>query len=79
MTRKSIALIGNVNNNFFSIARHLRDRGHEVRLFFRPAVEHFQPKADTFLLEDLAICEEVDWLDRGFFSFDPATVRAQVA
>jgi len=58
---KKVALIGNMNNNFFALARHLRDRGFDAHVFFRPAAEHFHPKADTFDLSDLNYCHEVDW------------------
>ena len=59
-----IALIGNLNNNFFPIALHLKKAGYDVTLFYRYSVEHFQPKADTFFLKDLEVCKEVFWSSR---------------
>ena len=47
MSKKKIALIGNVNNNLFALMRHLRDLGYDAHLFHRPENDHFQPKADT--------------------------------
>lgn len=58
-----IALIGNMNNNFFALCRHLRNRGYIADLFFRPAADHFHPKADTTILEELAYCREINWFN----------------
>ncbi len=44
-----IAFINNMNNNFFSIVRHLRDRGIDAHLFiFDEIFDGFFPEADTF-------------------------------
>ena len=44
-----IALIGNMNNNFFSILRYLRDLGMDATLFlFKNEQTHFLPKHDTW-------------------------------
>ncbi|MBT5073835.1 MAG: hypothetical protein HOM63_08945 [Kordiimonadaceae bacterium] len=44
-----VALINNMNNCFFAIARHLRDRGIDAHLFVQKDIpEHFHPSADTF-------------------------------
>ena len=60
---KKIALIGNMNNNFFALCRHLRDRGYHAELFFRHTHDHFHPKADTTSLDDLKLCHEIDWFE----------------
>jgi hypothetical protein len=65
---KKVALIGNMNNNFFSIARHLKKRGYEVKVFHGNQAEHFSPKADTFDLDELSICTEVSWVYDWYFS-----------
>jgi glycosyltransferase involved in cell wall biosynthesis len=59
--KKRIALLGNMNNNFFAIVRHLRDEGYDAHMFYRLAQEHFQPKADTFDLEYRQYCHEIQW------------------
>lgn len=59
-----IALIGNLNNNFFPLALHLQKAGYDVTLFYRYSVDHFHPKADTYFLNDLKICKEVVWSNR---------------
>ena len=41
--KKKIALIGNMNNNFFSIARYLRDRSYQADLFLIDELDHFLP------------------------------------
>lgn len=61
--KKRIALIGNLNNNFFAITKYLRDGGYDAHLFYKLAEEHFQPKADTFTLEYMEYCHEVQWLN----------------
>jgi glycosyltransferase involved in cell wall biosynthesis len=44
-----IALVDNMNNNFFSLARYLRDEGIKTDLYVIPnGMEHFHPSADTF-------------------------------
>jgi len=79
MTKK-IALIGNMNNNFFAITRHLRDLGYDAHLFFRPVLgsEHFHPKSDTFKLEYKEFCHEVNWLDRGFERMQDDVIKNQI-
>ncbi len=47
-----VALIGNMNNNFFSLMRYLRDLGIEADLFlFENEMSHFLPDNDTWNLE----------------------------
>ncbi len=46
--KKKIALIGNMNNNFFSIARYLRDRSYQADLFLIDELDHFLPDSDTY-------------------------------
>ncbi len=54
-----VALIDNMNNNFFAFARYLRDLGVDAHLYLIPnsKYEHFNPKADTF--EDV---QKMDWI-----------------
>jgi len=54
-----IALIDNMNNNFFAFGRYLRDLGVEAHLYLIPnsKYEHFNPQADTF--EDVT---KMDWI-----------------
>ncbi len=45
----NIALVDNMNNNFFALARYLRDLGADVDLYLIPgANKHFHPQCDTF-------------------------------
>lgn len=67
---KRIALVGNMNNNFFAITRYLRDNGYEAHLFYRLAMEHFQPIADSYDNAFQSYCHQVDWLDNGFHNVD---------
>lgn len=47
---KKIALVDNMNNNFFALTRYLRDLGHEADLFLIPenSLSHFHPQRDTW-------------------------------
>lgn len=72
---KRIALVGNMNNNFFAIARYLRDDGYDAHLYYRLAMEHFQPSSDTYDSDYEAYCHKVDWLDNGFHNADIKEVR----
>jgi hypothetical protein len=56
-----VALIDNMNNNFFAFARYLRDLGIEVYLYEIPnsTMEHFKPQADTF--EDVS---NIEWIKK---------------
>lgn len=75
---KKIALIGNMNNNFYALTRYLRDAGYDAHLFYRLAMEHFQPKADSYDDEYVGFCHEVDWLDKGFHNTDFEAVKKQL-
>jgi glycosyltransferase involved in cell wall biosynthesis len=46
-----IALIDNMNNNFFALARYLRDLGVEADLYLIPrrGNKHFEPQEDTWI------------------------------
>ncbi len=44
-----VALIGNMNNNFFSLMRYLRDAGVDAELLlFADEINHFLPEHDTW-------------------------------
>jgi len=72
---KRIALVGNMNNNFFAITRYLRDRGYDAHLFYRLAMPHFQPMADSYTNDYESFCHQVDWLDNGFHNADIEEVK----
>lgn len=73
-----IALVGNMNNNFFAITRYLRDMGYDAHLFYRVGMEHFQPRADTYSMDYTNYCHEVNWLDEGFYNIDTSVVKNQL-
>ncbi len=73
--KKRIALVGNMNNNFFAITRYLRDMGYDAHLFYRLGMEHFRPKADTYKLDYADYCHEVGWLKTGFHNVDETEVK----
>jgi hypothetical protein len=52
MNDSTIVFIGNMNNNFFSIFRYMRDLGINAKLiYFSSEPIHFRPSCDTFFLE----------------------------
>jgi hypothetical protein len=53
MTEKTnIALLGNMNNNQFSMLRYLRDMGYDAHLYLsKYELSHFDPKNDTWEIE----------------------------
>lgn len=56
-----IALIDNMNNNFFILARYLRDLGYDAHLFYFNENEHFFPYNDTFDLSYQNFCTLINW------------------
>ncbi|MDC1213979.1 hypothetical protein N8000_05840 [Rhodospirillales bacterium] len=64
MKNPRVALIGNMNNNFFSLARYLRDRGCNADvLTFNTEADHFLPEADTFDDQWKIYTKFLDWGD----------------
>lgn len=53
-----VALLNNMNNNFFTLARYLRDQGIDAHIFQIDALDkHFRPECDTF--DDLNQCNYI--------------------
>lgn len=51
-SKKRVALIGNMNNNFFSLLRYLLDRNIDAYLLlFNNELDQFQPESDTWFIE----------------------------
>ncbi len=60
--KKKIALIGNMNNNFFTLCRYLRDWNFEAVLFILPYdPKHFLPEADTFKNDHTQFVKTLSW------------------
>ena len=52
---KKVALVGNMNNNFFSLIRYLRDKNIQAELFLlNNEMGHFLPECDTYDLSHRA-------------------------
>jgi len=75
MSLYRVALVGNMNNNFFAIARYLRDMGYDAHLYYRVGMEHFQPKADTHTDNYMNYCHQVNWVDEGFYNINIEEVK----
>jgi glycosyltransferase involved in cell wall biosynthesis len=74
--KNRIALIGNMNNNFFSLVRYLRDAGYDAHLFYSVSNEHFQPKTDTFSLDYSSYCHECNWATELFTEKNIVSINA---
>jgi hypothetical protein len=79
-----IALVNNNNNILFCIARHLRDRGHDVTLCMMDYeyvdAPHFHPSCDTFDLDYQSYSRVLEWgLGKAFSTYDFNKVRADLA
>ena len=58
----SVALIGNMNNNFFTLSRYLRDLGFDSFLYILPFdPEHFLPQSDTFNSDFDRYVKRINW------------------
>lgn len=73
---KKVALVCNMNNNFFTIARYLRDRGVDAHVFLLGEHEHFKPDADSYTDNYDDFVHEANWIKAGFFSIDPNSIKA---
>ncbi|MFZ1752683.1 MAG: glycosyltransferase [Caldilineaceae bacterium] len=59
-----VALIGNMNNNHFTLTRYLRDRGVDAELLlFNNEHEHFHPKCDTYDTGYMDFVRQLSWGD----------------
>lgn len=68
-----VALLGNMNNNFFAIARWLRFNHIEAHVFYNSINFQFEPKADTFKIDNLDFCHKVDW----WISYNPLNINVK--
>ncbi len=75
-----VALIGNMNNNFFSVVRYLRDRGIDARLLLLNN-EHpqFHPSNDTFDLSYQNYTIQLGWGDgQSFYKMDKEKIESDL-
>jgi len=81
MTQIKVAFLGNMNNNHFSMARFLRDRGVDAEvLLYDQEFDHFQPSADTFDLDYMNFTRRLSWGSvRQFLRATASDVREDLA
>lgn len=76
---KRVALIGNMNNNFYALTRYLRDIGYDAHLYYRVGMEHFQPMADSYSDNGYnEYCHKVDWLEQEFHAVNKEQVAKEL-
>lgn len=74
MSKMKVALLGNMNNNFFTLARYLRDMGYDAHLFMFPyEPAHFHPQTDTFTDDFNTYVHPLTWGN----AFDLLTTSAE--
>ncbi len=57
-----IAVIGNMNNMYFSLTRYLIDHGYDCKqLIFNNEPQHFHPSWDTYQDHYKAYCKQLTW------------------
>jgi hypothetical protein len=63
--KKKIALLGNMNNNMFCLARYLRDLGYEADLFLieTSIIDHFKPINDSYENNFTEFVFETKWFE----------------
>lgn len=70
-----VACIGNMNNNFFTLVRYLRDRSIEADLLlFSNELPHFHPANDTFDCTYEKYTKYLSW-GHNFWTFSEETVK----
>ena len=72
-----VALLGNMNNNHFALARFLRDKGIDASLLlYDDQDEHFHPKCDTFGTDYMSWTRQLSWGSiRRFLSTSPSCIK----
>jgi hypothetical protein len=77
-----VALIGNMNNNFFSIMRYFRDLDIDAHLFmYEGEYNHFQPEKDTYYIEkyrDYIHTLSIKPSVRGLFFLDKKRIKEEL-
>jgi glycosyltransferase involved in cell wall biosynthesis len=76
-----VGLLGNMNNNFFAVARYLRDWGVDADvLLFDDEFEHFHPSADSYDLSYASFCRQLTWGSPARFrETAPKRIKADLA
>ncbi|MFN4246324.1 MAG: glycosyltransferase [Flavipsychrobacter sp.] len=77
-----VALIGNMNNNYFSLMRYLRDAGVDAELLlFADEINHFLPENDTWDIEKWKPYIKQTKINGGalgqYFKMSPADIRKE--
>lgn len=78
-----VALVGNMNNNFFSLMRYFRDLGVDAHLLmFSDETEHFFPENDTWYIDRWKpFIKTIDLKNtaRGFVTSSAGKIRRELA
>ena len=77
-----VALIGNMNNNYFSLMRYLRDAGVDAELLlFADELNHFLPENDTWDIDKWKLYIKQTKINGGalgqYFKMSAADIRRE--
>ena len=75
-----IALLCNMNNNYFSLVRYLRDSGFDAELLlFDDEEAHFKPMCDTYNLNYMTYVKKLQWgQERKVLTTTAARIRSDL-
>jgi len=73
-----VGLFGNMNNNFFSLCRYLRDQGIDARLFLMSEQPHFLPEADTFNPNYKEYTFQLNWYKKTWWKISKAQIKKDI-
>lgn len=67
-----IALVGNMNNFNYNLARYLADRHVDCYLFLLDEPKHFKPESDSMIIDERIKVVQTNWSE--YYFFDPLLV-----
>lgn len=70
-----IACVENMNNNMFSLTRHLQHLGYDTKLILTSELSHFSPNADTFELVDSQLVLKTDIVNADILNLDKIKIK----
>lgn len=74
--KKKVALLGNMNNFNYCIARYLRDINIDAHLFLGDEFEHFNPQSDDYEFNDFnQYIHQLDWHTIGHWKIKKEKIR----
>jgi glycosyltransferase involved in cell wall biosynthesis len=70
-----VALLGNMNNMLYQVARYLTDANHDCTLFLFEEFDHFLPYADNYSEQNTVEIIQTNWTKEDFDIISPKEIR----